>query len=161
MKTSFHFKHRRADYPRRVWSLADRWAVRKKLISFCRACARAASRVPFLENLVYSHRRFPVGGYAGPFDAAVNGKGEGVLSQAQQDKIAEIARTNILNAKPIVVSGAEFIQELKEYKHRTYDGLKEAHIVDMVTEDRIFFIGEDMYDTSEELKNPKGPLGHL
>jgi len=160
MKTSFHLKHRRANVPLRVRSLADRWAVRKKLISFCRACALAAPRVSFLENLVYSHRRFPVGGYAGPFDAAVNGKGEGVLSQAQQDQIAEIARTNILTAKPIVVSGAEFIQELKEYKHRTPDGLT-PRIVDIGFEDRVFLVGEDMYDTSEELKGPKGPLGHL
>lgn len=159
MKTSFHLKHRRADAPLRVRSLANRWAARKKIIShIAYVCAFAATR--FLENTVYSHRRFPVGGYAGPFGSAINGKGEVVLSQAQQDQIAEIERATSKTAKPIIVSGAKLVQALKEYKHHTHDGLT-ARIVDMVPEDRVFIIGEDMYDTSEELKGPKGPLGHL
>lgn len=158
MKTSFRLKHRRADAPLRVRSLADRWAARKKIFShIAYVCAFAATR--FLENTVYSHRRFPVGGYASnPFRSAINGKGEVVLSQAQQNQIAKTERTSIKTAKPIVVSGAKLVQALKEY--HTHDGLK-ARIVDMVPEDRVFLIGEDMNDTSEELKGPKGPFGHL
>lgn len=93
MKTSFHFQHRHQK-PRRVRSLADRWAARKRLLShIAYVCALGATR--FFEK-----------------------------------------------------------------KHHTHDGLTER-IVDMVPEDRAFLIGEDMYDTSEELKGPKGPLGHL
>lgn len=123
MKTSFHLKHRRADAPLRVWSLADRWAARKKIISrIAYVCALGATR--FFEKFVCSHRRFPMGGYASnPFRSAINGKGEVVLSQAQQDKIAEAARTNIKPAKSIIVSGAKLVQALKGYKRHTHDGL--------------------------------------
>lgn len=160
MKTSFHFKHRHQK-PRRVRSLVDRWAARKRLLSIARVCTFVSATVSFVENAAKRHSHFPVGGYAlGPFGAAINGKGEVVLSQAQQDQIAKTERTTIKTAKPIIVSGAKLVQALKGYKHHTHDGLT-ARIVDMVPEDRTFLIGEDMYDTSKELKGPKGPLGHL
>lgn len=160
MKTSFHLKHRRADAPRRVRSLADRWAARKKLITIARICSFVAATVSFVDNAARAHSRFPVGGYVlGPFGAAINGKGEVVLSQAQQNLIAETELNTGERHNPFIVSGTQLAQALKNHKH-VRDGLLRP-IVDMVPEDRAFLVGEDMYDTSEELKGPKGPLGHL
>lgn len=122
MKTSFHLKHRH-QRPRRVRSLADRWAARKKIISrIAYVCALGATR--FFEKFVCSQRRFPMGGYASnPFRSAINGKGEVVLSQAQQDKIAEAELQPGERHNPFFVSGTQLAQALKGYKRHTHDGL--------------------------------------